>query len=75
MIVIPNNINFIDWTSTLEVDLPDLDIPLATSESKWKEWVLNFIDDNKLSQVPLPDKFNSWRDWADYFVTSYDTII
>lgn len=68
MIVTPDYINFVDWSSTLQVDLPDFEIPVAKSEDEWKSWALFLIEENKLIQIPLPDQFDNWRDWADFFV-------
>jgi hypothetical protein len=68
VIVIPDYISFVDWTSTLQVDLPNVEIPLANSENEWKTWVLFLIEENESIQIPLPDQFNNWRDWADCFV-------
>jgi len=68
MIVIPEHIDFVTWSSTVQVDLPNIDVPVATSEEEWKSWALFLIEENELIQVPLPDQFDNWRDWADYFV-------
>lgn len=70
MIVIPHGIDFLNWTATLYIDLPNLNLPLATNESNWKEWAENMILDNELTNVPVPESFTSWRNWAEYFVNN-----
>ena len=70
MIVNPNGINFVDWASSLVIDLPDLDIPVINDEDEWKEWALFVIEENKLGQFPLPENFSNWREWANY-LTNY----
>lgn len=68
MITIPYHISFVDWASTVQVDLPTIDVPVANSADDWKEWALFLIEENDLIQVPIPNNFKDWRDWADYFV-------
>jgi len=70
MIVNPNGINFVDWASSLVIDLPDLDIPVINDEDEWKQWALFVIEENKLGQFPLPENFSNWREWANY-LTNY----
>lgn len=69
-IVIPRNIDFLTWTSTLYQDLPNLSIPLAESEANWKQWAESMLLENELVAVPLPENFNDWRNWAEYFVNN-----
>lgn len=70
MIVIPIGIDFLTWMATLYIDLPKLNIPLATNEIYWKEWADSVILDNELVNVPLPENFSDWRNWAEYFVNN-----
>lgn len=67
MIAIPDHINFVDWAGTLQVDLPDIEVPRANSEAEWKTWALSLIEVNNLEQTLLPEQFQNWRDWAVYF--------
>lgn len=70
MIVIPHTIAFIPWADSLFIDLPDLDIPKATSEDDWKRWARELININQLSSIPVPETFSNWREWAYYFVNN-----
>lgn len=69
-IVIPRNIDFVTWVANLYIDLPNLNIPLAVSEETWKELVQTMLLENELVNVPLPDNFTDWQNWADYFVNN-----
>lgn len=70
MIVIPKGINFVEWSNTLYVDLPKLNLPLSSDEEHWKEWAETLILDNELINVPLPDSFDDWRIWAEFFINN-----
>jgi hypothetical protein len=70
MITIPTGIDFVEWSNTLYVDLPKLNLPLARDESDWKEWAENLILDNELSNVPLPNNFSNWQIWAECFINN-----
>jgi hypothetical protein len=70
MIVIPQGIEFVEWSNTLYVDLPTLNLPLASDETHWKEWAETLILDNQLVDIPLPQNFDDWRNWAEYFVNN-----
>ncbi len=69
-VVIPTNIEFIPWTSTLVIDLPNLNIPIARTEDDWKSWARHLIDINQLAGIPSPNYFDNWREWANYFVNN-----
>jgi hypothetical protein len=69
-IVIPRDIDFLTWSANLYTDLPNLNIPLATSEETWKEWAETMLLENEIVSVPLPDNFDNWQNWADYFVNN-----
>lgn len=70
MIVIPKNIDFLEWSYTLYTDLPKINLPLARDESKWKEWAETLLLNNQLVNVPLPESFDDWRNWAEFFVNN-----
>lgn len=70
MIVIPVGIGFLEWTSTLYVDLSNLNLPLPADEEHWKEWAESMILENELVNVPLPESFTDWRNWAEFFVNN-----
>ena len=40
------------------------------SEETWKEWAQIMLLENELVNVPLPDNFTDWQNWADYFVNN-----
>jgi hypothetical protein len=69
MIVIPHEIDFVDWASTLVIDLPRLTIPVVSSVNEWKSWALFLLEENRLVNIPNPYQFSDWRDWANYFVS------
>ena len=70
MIVIPSFIDFITWSRSLFIDLPDLNIPIVELEEDWKTWATRLIEENQLTSVPLPNTFSNWKLWADYFVNN-----
>ena len=69
-IVVPYGIDFITWTCTLYDSLPQLNLPMATTEDEWKDWAESMILDNDLVNVPLPESFDSWQNWAEYFLNN-----
>ena len=69
-IVSPRDIDFLTWAANLYIDLPNLNIPLTTSEENWKDWARTLLLENALVNVPLPDNFGDWQNWADYFVNN-----
>ena len=64
MIVIPIEIDFVSWASTLFIDLPTLDLPIARSEDNWKSWARETININQLAGAPSPQYYSDWRNWA-----------
>lgn len=69
-IVVPYGIDFVTWTNTLYDSLPQLNLPMATTEDEWKDWAESMILDNDLVDVPLPESFTSWQNWAEYFLNN-----
>ena len=73
-IVLPLNISFERWISSLNQILPDLFIPVDFKEEDWREWANQLISSNDLNTVPLatrlvfPEK-EDWRKWGIYFIT------
>lgn len=68
-LVLPTEIDFMDWSRSLYIDLPHLQIPLALSEDAWKEWAVLLCDLNQLSpNIPIPYTYDDWREWAHYFL-------
>jgi len=69
-VTLPINIDFITWTSNISIDLPNLNFPVARDESDWKSWARYTIDLNQLAGVPNPQYFDTWQEWANYFVNN-----
>jgi len=48
------------------VDLPDLNVPLAMSETEWREWAKRLRDLNSLDDIPIASQeYKTWREWAE----------
>ena len=64
--MIPTYATFETWGSSLVIDFPDDDIPLAPEEEKWKEWgnelsqCTSFIENN----APGTEYYKEWKEWA-----------
>lgn len=74
-IVLPINIEFLDWANQLRISLPNILIPIPHSEQYWREWASQVIYDNKLTNIPLPTKLfysksEDWRKWGAFFINS-----
>lgn len=69
-IVVPIGLDFLTWANSLYESLPQLNLPMATSEDEWKDWAESLILDNDLVNVPLPESFTSWQNWAEYFLNN-----
>jgi len=77
-IVLPLNIDFMEWAAQIRIDLPDVAIPLPGSIDSWRFWACQVVNDNHLSFVPAPtgqtfSKNEDWKKWACYFVNSVYT--
>ncbi len=79
-VVLPLGISFKTWTAQIRQDLPNLSLPIADDESTWRDWAAQVVNDNALSDVPVPTKLaypneQDWRIWASYFVDSIYNLI
>lgn len=76
IITLPTDIEFKEWASQINIDLPNLSIPLAPDDPIfWKEWAEQVINSNGLNNVPVPTDTvytdpEDWREWAAYFINS-----
>jgi len=72
-VVLPLKIDFLTWSAQIRQDLPNINIPIADSLEGWREWASQLINDNQLSNIPVPTKLaypelEDWQKWACYFV-------
>lgn len=73
MIVTPEYISFDQWSRSLFIDLPGLNIPQPISEELWKDWGNRLIEENDLVLVPITNNYENWQKWAvDFVKTVYN---
>lgn len=70
MIVLPHAIDFMHWSQTLVIDLPNFSIPIAQSEEQWQDWAQRLLEENGLTNLAFPNTFTDWKKWADYFINN-----
>ena len=78
-IVLPVNIEFLDWANQLRISLPNITIPIPKSVNEWRAWASQVVFNNKLTNVPLPTdlaypKNEDWKKWAAFFVNTAYSI-
>lgn len=66
-LVLPVNISLMTWVEALIHEYPDL--PQLNDETQWKRWATEVISFSEFSNdnVPHPDNFLDWREWAAMF--------
>lgn len=64
--VIPINIEFKHWASTLVVDFSHDFVPIPPDEANWQDWARDLIQSPTFygQNAPFPDSFANWQDWA-----------
>lgn len=78
-IILPIGISFKTWSDQLRQDLPNLSLPIADNASEWRYWASQVVNDNALSNVPIPTDLaypnvDDWKIWASYFVDSVTNL-
>lgn len=73
MITRPDYMDFKDWTSQLYADIPGVFFPIYNGDASgndWKEWVRELFKFPELFkfQLPQPEPYSKWQDWADKFI-------
>lgn len=65
--ILPYNISFEDWAASVVQDFPLDIVPVEANEDNWKEWANYVAFSRTFSQndVPGPDGFDDWHDWAE----------
>jgi len=77
--VLPLGISFKAWSDQIRQDLPNLIIPIAEGVEDWRYWASFVVNDNALSDVPVPTilaypDVEDWKIWASYFVDSINNL-
>lgn len=72
-IVLPKNIDFVEWASQIRIDLPNFSFPIPDKVEKWRDWASQVVNNNNIFSIPLPSKISypkneDWQKWAAYFV-------
>lgn len=65
--ITPDYISFEDWIANLAVDFPQQNVPIDYREDDWRNFVTGLISNSTFSDIPQPDYFSDWRDWAYRF--------
>ncbi len=65
----PDDSDFVTWANCVGVSF-NLLVPVASSEDLWKDWVCSLVPIRELGVVPNPMSFETWQEWAVYFINS-----
>lgn len=74
----PNGMTFRDWADDALGDLDTGGVtPIASDEASWREWASIVISFPKFSRVsaPNPYLFSNWRDWAERFNQTVESVV
>lgn len=68
----PRGIPFERWAAACYDTLP-LTFPMPVSEAQWMGWASAAVAAFQVAgyQVPTPDGFPGWREWAEEFLFVY----
>ena len=77
-IVLPINIDFMEWASQIRIVLPAVTMPIPTSVDEWRDWASQVVSSNNLTNTPLPTELaypnnEDWKKWAAYFINNLYT--
>lgn len=78
MSTLPVGISYVDWFYQIRTDYPELDLlPLRPVEDNWIDDVETLLRNPQCAtfNVPRPQGFSGWREWADRFINSYGGIV
>lgn len=62
----PDFIDFPRWAAQLAINYSGAEVPVATSDTDWREFAQHLLRRKPFNGYPLPDPtaFSDWRDWA-----------
>lgn len=72
MALLPIDIDMLEWAQQLRGEYSTVDIPALYDINIWKEWA-NYIrnsDGFNDKNIPMPNDFDSFREWAQNFTQS-----
>lgn len=68
----PLELKFTEWGALAAEQLVRYGVAEPLSEDSWKSWVcvLFYIPELDAKNIPSPDLYPRWQDWAEIFVES-----
>lgn len=68
----PRGLSFVQWASLLVEMFADQNLEYPTDNTDWKMWAYGLSGNGYFTQynIPTPDGFNNWEDWAMRVVQS-----
>ncbi len=75
-IISPHGLSFMRWANHVRIDLPKVDVPVATEDTDWRDWAVDLLSNNTLYVIPYPNPKNvnakedpeEWKKWAEQFI-------
>ncbi len=66
----PQGLDFNTWAARVTEQFASYGIPEPFNESRWKDWACSLFAANALTQkdIPSPQGFTDWRQWASRFL-------
>lgn len=65
MITRPINMNLLDWTDQVNIDLESTGLVGKLINKDWQQWGAQLINNTGMRDVPNPYDFKDWRDWGN----------
>lgn len=64
--ILPKNVSFKQFASSLVVDFPNDNIPFLSSDENWREWGDRLVQENSFSNngAPSTKGFSDKTEWA-----------
>lgn len=68
----PEGLEFTQWSALVTEQLAAYGVGAATDNETWKVWVcaLFYIPELVAKNIPSPDQYTDWPDWANLFIES-----
>lgn len=65
-------LQFVDWGALVAEQMAEYGVAAPLNETDWKVWVcaLFYVPEIASLNVPTPEPFATWQEWADMFVDS-----
>lgn len=74
----PRGMTAEQWTDAMSLQFADTSVTIMKlmDESAWPEWARNVVNAPEFSglNIPSPEYFSDWREWADRFNEAVDLL-